>query len=118
MILTEKKPPPNKLKLILRDWVWRGAEEESQHHRIMQVGRPLSEVSGPTSCPKQGQLWDQNRLLRAFSTWFLKSPGTEPTQAVLLPGPQRCIPLRLGAVSITCNISARRETATETTALF
>lgn len=33
-------------------------------------GRLLSKVSGPTPCPKHGQLWNQTRLLRAFSTWF------------------------------------------------
>lgn len=30
------------------------------------------QVSGPTSCAKQGQLWHQTRLLRAFSRQVLK----------------------------------------------
>lgn len=29
-------------------------------------GKGHQEVSSPASCPKQGQLWDEPRLLRAF----------------------------------------------------
>lgn len=62
----------NKLKLTLCNWIWRGTEEESQHHRIMLVERLHNKVSSPNSRPEQDWLWDQVRLLRAFSTWFLR----------------------------------------------
>lgn len=75
-LLLTGKNPMNKLMLILCDQPWRGAEEESQHHRITQVRRTHSKVSGPASCPKQGQLQHQTRLLRAFSKWVLK-PATD-----------------------------------------
>lgn len=109
----------NKLMLILCDQPWRGAEEESQHHRITQVRRTHSKVSGPASCPKQGQLQHPApgcSELSPSGCW--NPPRTEPAQAVPHPGTPRRIPLRLCAVSITSNISVWRGTATETTALF
>lgn len=35
----------------------------------------ILKVSAPDLCPKQGQLWDQSRLLKALSTWVLKTSG-------------------------------------------
>lgn len=32
-------------------------------------------ISAPELCPKQGQLWDQSRLLKALSTLVLKTSG-------------------------------------------
>jgi len=35
-------------------------------------GKGPQAVSNPTLCPKNGQLWDQTRLLRAWSSGGLK----------------------------------------------
>lgn len=48
-------------------------------------GGPL-DVSTPTSCPKQGQLWGQTRLLRVCSRQGLKSDvNREPTPSLGTP---------------------------------
>lgn len=41
---------------------------KSSNHRIIQVGRDLWRLHGPTPCLKQGQLWSCVRFLRAYGS--------------------------------------------------
>lgn len=40
---------------------------------MMRVRTPLSKVSSPSPCPKQGQLWNQRGLFRTFPRQVLKT---------------------------------------------
>ena len=43
----------------------------------------MLEVSSPTPCSKQGQLWDPTRLLRALSCWVFKTSKDGDCTAIL-----------------------------------